>query len=485
MTPLRRTALRFVAAWVLALPVGSAAPLAAVEASPYVIVVSQPTAQDSDWSQVVEALRVKHQAQIVTYADSVEQALPALQRAFPRQACFVARPEEANRAFVGQVHRLTRRLDADPYTDCFWGILTGYDASNALQIARQTQPLTIRKVAAGTEFATAMVDEGVWYCELNQGKMVRKESGREAVVQTAPADTTKPLVDALNEYQADLFITSGHATERDWQIGFRYRNGSFRCADGQLYGLDTQGRRHPIQSSNPKVYLPIGNCLMGHIDSRQCMALAWMNSAGVQQMLGYTVPTWYGFMGWGVLDYFVEQPGRYTLTEAFFANQHALIHRLATYCPEFLDEPSGDTGRGRSPVALSEAARAAGLTAMDLQGLVFDRDVVAFYGDPAWQARMADQPQAYAQQLTHVGDAYVFEITPQRGGDSFAPVDTNGSQRGGRPFVGYLPQRVTDVRILAGADLNPLVTDDFILVPNPRVCDTTKRYRVVFTARPL
>ena len=135
---------------------------------------------------------------------------------------------------------LTRQLDADPYTDCFWGILTGYDAANALRIAKQNEPLTIRKVAAGTEFATEMVDEGVWYCELNQGKMVKKESGRDAAEQRAPNDTTKALVETLNAWRPDLFITSGHATERDWQIGYGYRNGSFRCADGQLFGLDTQ-----------------------------------------------------------------------------------------------------------------------------------------------------------------------------------------------------------------------------------------------------
>jgi len=51
--------------------------------------------------------------------------------------------------------------------------------------------------------------------------------------------------------------------------------------------------------------------------------------------------------------------------------------------------------------------------------------------------------------------------------------------------VGYLPHRVTDIRVIEGADLQSVITDDFILVPNPRVCDPAKRYRVVFEARPL
>lgn len=453
--------------------------------SSYAVVVSQQTAEDAGWKPVVEALVLKHQALVIPYTDSAEQAKPALRQAFPRYVCFVARPEEASRAFVGHVHRVTRQMDADPYTDCFWGILTGYDAANALQIAKQTEPLTIRKVAAGTEFATTMVDEGVWYCELNQGKMVRKERGRVAAPQRVPEDTTEALVGALNDYRPDLFITSGHATERDWQIGFRYRNGSFRCADGRLFGLDTRGQRFPVDSSNPKVYLPVGNCLMGHIDDGNCMALAWLNSAGVRQMLGYTVPTWYGYMGWGVLDYFVEQPGRYTFAEAFFANHHALMHRLAMCGSELLDQSGGDTDRRRSPPAISDEARAAGLTPADALGLVFDRDVVAFYGDPAWQARLADRPKAYEQALIQADGTYRFEITPQRGSDSFAPINTNGSQRGGRPFVAFLPQRVTDVRIIEGEDLRPVITDDFVLVPNPGVCDPAKRYRVVFEARRL
>ena len=36
--------------------------------------------------------------------------------------------------------------------------------------------------------------------------------------------------------------------------------------------------------------------------------------------------------------------------------------------------------------------------------------------------------------------------------------------------------------ILEGADLRPVVADDFILVPRPRVCDPGRRYRVAFRA---
>ncbi|HOW69687.1 MAG TPA: hypothetical protein PKY77_03725 [Phycisphaerae bacterium] len=420
----------------------------------YAVTVSRSTYDQDDWKPVVEALVRKYGAKVIVYDKAVAEVLEELRRQFPKHSCFVARPTEANRQFVAEVHQLTRRLDDDSYTDTRWGILTGYDAANALRIARYDAPLVVRKTAAGTEIALECCEQGLWYDELVKGKMVRRQPGGEVEQLRGPDDTTSALVDTLNKYQADLFVTSGHATERDWQIGFRYRNGRFQCAKGRLYGLDTQGARHPIDSPNAKVYMPVGNCLMGHIDGLEAMALAWLNSAGVTQMLGYTVSTWYGYGGWGCLDYFVEQPGRYTFSEAFFANQHALVHRLG--------EP--------------------GTSAEDRRGLEFDRDVVAFYGDPAWQARMAPGKLAYEQVLTVENQVYTFEIRPNLGEKSFAAVNTNGSQRGGRPFVHFLDRRIKNVQIIDGKDLKPVITDDFILVPRPPRCDPNRPYRVVFHA---
>jgi len=458
---------------------------AAADADGYAIVVSTATYGDPEWKEVVEALAAKHQARVLTHQPSAEEEfLGELRKDLPRYVCFVATPKEATRAYVAQVNRLMRRLDDDPYADAFWGILTGYDAACALRIARHREPLVVRRVAAGTEIELSACEEGVWYCELKQGKMVRKSQGGKPEVLQGPADTTKALVDALNVDQAQLFVTSGHATERDWQIGYAYRNGQFRSQAGQLAGIDLQGRRYPVSSDNPKVYLPVGNCLMGHIDGPDAMALAFLNSAGVYQMIGYTVPTWYGYGGWGLLDYFVEQPGRFTLAEAFFANQQALVHRLATCFPGL---ESTETAWNRIPAGrdLPARAQAAGLGWNDARGLLYDLDQVAFYGDPAWGARMAPGPLAWDQTLVEKDGEYRFEIRPRRGDRSFQPINRNGSQRGGRPIVHFLPQRIDarTVELLEGADLEPLVTDNFLLIPNPGDCDPARAYRVVFRAK--
>ncbi len=466
----------------------------------YCVVVSTQTNADPAWHAVVEALSAKHAdakqvggskiVQTVTFEKNVGESLESLRSFSPTWCCFVATPEEANGEFVAQVHRLTRQLDADPYTDCYWGILTGYDSESAMRIARCAEPLVIRRAAAGTSFALQRCEEGVWYSESVKNEMARKLPNEKPVTtHDAPDDTTAVLADTFNTYQTQLFITSGHATQRDWQIGYAYPNGQFRCENGRLYGLDLAKEKHPIESPNPKVYLPVGNCLMGNIDSRDAMALAFMNSGGVNQMVGYTVPTWYGYGGWGVLDYFLEQPGRFSLSEAFYANQQALIYRLERYFPDVLRQIR-EHGDSSEPIQLkidqTPELDAAGLAPQDCVGLLYDMDTVAFYGDPAWDARLAPptEPLGWAQTLTEQDGEFTLTIHTQNGEKSFAPVNTNGSQRGGRPIFVVLPHRIdpTTVQLLDGESLEPVITENFILVPQPTPDAQTTVYTLRFTA---
>jgi len=465
-------------------------PAQAAEPVSYAILSSEETAKDGDWQKVIGALEKKYpKANKVTFSSGKpSEALAELQKLHPQFVCFVAEHAEVTRAFVTQVHQMTRGIDEDPYADVRWGILTGYDAANALAIAQTSEPLVIGKVASGTEVALEKCQEGIWYCELKKNRMVKKEKGGKAIESKGPDDTTRVLAETLNDYKADLFVTSGHATERNWQIGYSYKNGYFKCKDGQLYGQNTKGEKIEINSPNPKVYMPIGNCLMGHIDSSDAMALAWLKSAGVHQMLGYTVPTWYGYAGWGCLDYFIEQPGRYSFVDAFLANQHAMIHRLETCFPDLarlpLDDPNTATKRGRS-IKATPRAKELGLGGQDAVGLLFDRDAVVFYGDPAWDARMADGDLAYGQKLSEEDGVYTFDVTPNIGAKSFEPVNINGAQRGWRPIVGFFPERIdpSKVEILEGKELGAVIADDFILVPNPRKVEEGKNYRVRFRVK--
>ena len=445
----------------------------------YVLVVSRETAKDNQWARVVSALQEKHSAEIAYYKNSVKESLPALRKSFPRYACFVATPPETTKDFVKSIHVISRQLDDDPYTDLFWGILSGHDAENALAIAKTDKPLVIRNSLACTEIALDRCEQGKWFCELRKGYGVAKKQKGEAKTIQLPQDTTALFVEELNEGKPDLFVTSGHATEKDLQLGYRYRNGVFRNKkDGTLYGSDLSGKHHDVSSPNPKVYMPIGNCLMGHLRGPDSMAAAFLKSAGVRQMMGYVEVTWYGYMGWGCLDYFVEQPGRYTFNQAFFANQHALIHRLETCFPGSND--MGGSTRTIRPTPLAQKLR---LGRQDVKGLLFDRDIVAFYGDPAWQAKMANGKKNWKQTLTEEDNEFSFVITPTAGPESYMPVNENGVQRGHRPFITFFEKRLKDVRIVSGLEHKPVITDTFILVPNYPFTKTAQEIKIIFKAK--
>ena len=50
-------------------------------------------------------------------------------------------------------------------------------------------------------------------------------------------------------------------------------------------------------------------------------------------------------------------------------------------------------------------------------------------------------------------------------------------------MVAFLPKRLEgEIEILEGADLGAVVTDDFVLLPNPREVEEGTKYRVRFRA---
>ena len=446
--------------------------------SDHAVVVRRGVYEDPDWQRVVDHLVQKHRAVVVLYPVTVAEARVELAESSPRYVAFVSPPEEIGRAFVLAVHRLTRALDPDPYGDALWGIVTGYSAADALALVRESRPLSVRRVLAGCGVDLESFREGEWYSECEQGQREVREPGGKPRKEKAPDDATEALVQALNRTAPDFVCTSGHATDRDWQIGYRFKSGQFRCARGQLFGLDTQNRRFPVHSPNPKVYGPAGNCLMGLVRDRDAMALAWMHSAGVRQMIGYTVSTWYGYAGHGTLKYFVNLQGQHTLAEAFFLNNQALLDRLEKESPGALAKKLEDYD------IESDASRALGRIAGELEirsrdglGLMWDRDTLAFYGDPAWQARVdAVRTPDYEARLTHEPGAdgrVLFKLT----------VQVNRDGRLCCPPAALLPFRVQDVVVQSRVDPAPLVTDDFVLWPRTEPLKKGDRIVISFTAR--
>ncbi|HPB10741.1 MAG TPA: hypothetical protein PLT74_05735 [Kiritimatiellia bacterium] len=440
----------------------------------YAVLASEATVARPEWRRVVEILRAKYEADVVLYpAGHPEQALPGLRRLFPNYACFVEPPETCGRGFVLTLHRLTRRLDDDPYGDLLWGILTGYAADDAARIAALREPLIIRRGATsmGPDLLQRL-DVGFATNENAPSDFWQKPAGAAGVAHRAVApDAARALAQAFREIPVDVFYTSGHATERDWQIAYNLPGGAVVHEHGTLCAVSADNTRHPFASPNPKVYLPVGNCLIGHIDTRDCMATAWLHSGGVVQMIGYTAVTFYGYMGWGTGLLFED--GRLTLSEAFFLNNQSLLHQLARRFPHALQaQPGTEDYRSVDAFRQRHAVRA-----RDELGLLWDRDAVAFYGDPAWAARYPVEDSAADVVLTRQGERWTLTATVRRDGVWEDP------KWGGRPLAVLLPFRLRDIANVTCVPAGEaLVTDRFALLPVAGRRKAGDHYTLTFTA---
>ena len=191
----------------------------------------------------------------------------------------------------------------------------------------------------------------------------------------------------------------------------------------------------------PRIWSAAGNCLAAHINSPGCLALAFMRCFNVRAMLGYTVPTWYGYVGWGAQRYYFCNPGQLTFHQAYTASVHALLlrrHVIALHdataaatraaAVQRVAVASANTtktaatvsnighnskevvavmatesatldhfsdieeayARGGKGMGRNAAIDPMGAEEHERRGLAFDCNHTAFYGDPIWDVRLAD-----------------------------------------------------------------------------------------------
>ena len=426
----------------------------------YAIVCSKVT--NEQWRKAIDALHAKYAAYwgdkvtIIEYKEDLKVALPKLQRLRPSYCCFVAVYSECSEQFVRSVHSLTREIDpSNPFTDTLWGILTGQEEEDVIRIIQQ-DALHVKRVLGGTGVNLSKFQSGIWYSEGEQGVAFRKKLGsREIVKETCPPDATVDIVtelssdrDEKNDKGVDMIITSGHATEHDWSIGYSFPSGKLVPVDGNLCGRTLNGEVVSVQSrNNPKVYSACGNCLMGHITEKNCMALAWMHTVNVVQMTGYINSTWFGYAGWGVHTYFIDNPGMMTFAESFFANQQSLIAKLHREYSEFVD---GEEGIPSKKQMLSR----------ECAGLQYDKDSVAFYGDPAYESRLVTEEDEWSYNifLTELDSA---DLSP---GWSRWQIKVRTKRDGsfGRPPVYIFPRVMSEYRVIEG---DAVINSRFILLP--------------------
>lgn len=447
----------------------------------YAVVISEATYADPAWKPVAEALLRKYpDAKLHTYKKDLSEVKAVLALTLPRFTCVVSKPEDTGHEMILTLSRMMRHLDDDPYVDSFWSVLTGYEAADALRIANRSEPLKIERALDCLGFDLTVFKQAVSYREVHRGVVKTWKMG-DADVISMPCDTdnTQGVIKALCEDKAQLMATSAHATQRGWYMGYCGPNLVMHHKDGQLYAHDTKKNVIPVTCPEPKIYMGTGNCLIGDIDQRDCMATSWMHTGGAYQFLGYTVTTWFGTMGWGTMGSFVDKAGLYTLPEAFHFNNTRMIDWLIERSPEYAtwNMPTFDYKRLTSPADLKDVAQRTKTKPSDIVGYIHDRDVVALYGDPAWDARI----HARFERITKVDTLDEATGTQRITLTVIAMKDIDFPDEGiYLALPGSFTYELKDVQVEGLTDPTLQCVDNFICV---RMKDTQLKRDDVFTLR--
>lgn len=397
----------------------------------YAIVVSKATYENVQWAQVVNKLKSKYEGQVFTYdSPNIGAVRKQLNEYMPWYVCIVATPEEAGREFIRKSADLMRNLDDDPYEDAIWAVLTGYVAEDALRIA-SADNLTITNALSGV--GNGLLDwfeSGIAFNESKKNGKTVKEPGKPAVEVYGPDDTTEEIVQLLNTNKYQMMSSSGHATERNWQIGYNFENGYIVCKDGRLYGVSSDRKQYNVDTTNAKIYYSPGNCLIAHIPDRNCMALAWIHN-GTNQFFGHIVPQGRQCIAWTIRELFMGLQDRFTYSEAVYLNQQSLIYEVNEL-------------KNNYPCCYES------------------RKGTAFYGDPAWEARIKKVgTPIYDQSLT---------VTQQPDSDKYdikftITLNKDGQISGHQLHPGaFLPFNVKNAVVKKTDAKKAVVADNFIML---------------------
>lgn len=389
----------------------------------YTIITTSTTDQQPEWHAVAEALAAKYPgAKITVLPELSEDALAkTLRSTSARYAGIVIRPEEVNRVTVNNLHRAARRVDDDPWGDCIWGIITGYSAADALRIATADKPLVIKRLLGTTNVGWHPFEQSCCITDWTNAPVLEQKGNQEPTSTTYDSNTPEGenglqsiFAKQLSTAAPQLLVTSSHATQFNLEMPFS--RGLIFPADNRFYQLSQQqmhdffsplsaayqGKTEQLNKlaqklncpeiepdGTPRVWLAAGNCLFGDAyGSNQSMVITALSAYTCNQVVGYTVPSWYGAGGWGTLGTFVDSLEGMPLSQAWYINNQFMLHNCMQIDPALLNVRFNDeqiTFLLQSSV-LRSSKKITQENAKDAMGLVHDRDVVAFYGDPAWSA---------------------------------------------------------------------------------------------------
>ncbi|MBC8526828.1 MAG: hypothetical protein H8D22_08230, partial [Candidatus Cloacimonetes bacterium] len=197
----------------------------------YAVVIKQSTYNNPDWQAVVDALIARYQAQLFIWNSTLNEVQSDVADFHPSHIGFVCELSTASPNFVqNSVWPFTRILDSDPYCDAVWGIITGYNAEDALNLVTGPTEFNVKTVLGGTGCCDLnYYTQGIATSESTYGQYsVKYSDSLETTTYTdGPTDRTEWLVtmindgiDIFNYDPVDIFYTSGHGNYNQWQLHY-------------------------------------------------------------------------------------------------------------------------------------------------------------------------------------------------------------------------------------------------------------------------
>lgn len=493
-----------------------------IKETDYVVLVSQAVSDDTVWNPVVEALKTKHDAKVITFHKLPEEALAQLKQIYPRYVAVLEKPYNIDRDYIVKMHKLSRIMDEDIYEDFLWGIITGYDAASALRMIDDATTPMVVKTALST--ATDMEKTDCFgKCALiyqsaamNMLEVVKQYSQkREMPKAMARWKEKASKSDTLTEYRIDadsigyLFQDLFKRIDPELLLSCSYdpddimyivqnKNDQFITAkQGQLYIQTNDGKMPLTKGENRRLYLAIGSDGGSMFGKNDNLATAWMKDGNVSGLAGYSTSEWHGQAGWGSWKFWMTTPGRYTFSEALFLNMQFMLSRLNAWSPKLLqldypktDNVSRDYGEALTYVSMQLDKE---ISNIDLMGYLYERDVFVYYGDPKWDVRLEGMPEDnhYKVAFAQKGNKCTVTIRTdkdynreQMSGNYFKEEKTMFSpiSIGRLPFSYFFPERLKNPRLAKALKFEGNVEfDENFMFIHDTYFEADQTYQIVFS----
>ncbi len=392
------------------------------------------------------------------------------------------RPQEVDRVLVNNLHRAARRVDDDPWGDCIWGIITGYTAADALRIAQSDSPLIIKRLLGTTNVHHARFEHSCCITDWTDAPVLTQNGYTEPETVIYPEGGTEDKLlsifsTELSTQKPQLIVSSSHATPFNLEMPFgrglifshqnrfhqlpaedfpRFFKPADEARAGDTTNLALLAKEYSTvePESTPRVWLAAGNCLFGDAhNSPHSMCVTALSAYACNQVVGYTVPSWFGTGGWGTLGSFMGNTAGTSLAEAWFLNNQFMLHQTMEINPDLLQIRFNDATFSPGSIISQIISKKISIPhshVNDAFGLVHDRDVVAFYGDPAWRA-MLDESHSQAPYSISWQDDKHFTITANYDSKERCAV--------------WFPSETTGLGASGCSAPGAIFTNDFILLP--------------------